>query len=124
MGRISFIHEPATDGRRASDFKGRQQDAALFGLTSAIEAFSVIDHSNADERRSGRKADHLKPTASNGRATLVNIQRAGTSRTYLPGELIFSQGDAADSVFYVERGAVKTAVISESGREAIVAILQ
>ena len=38
-------------------------------------------------------------------------------------DVIFSQGDAADSVFYVQSGKVKVAVVSEEGKEAIVAIL-
>ena len=36
---------------------------------------------------------------------------------------IFSQGDAADSVMYVQKGGVKLSVLSKSGREAVVAML-
>jgi CRP-like cAMP-binding protein len=36
---------------------------------------------------------------------------------------IFSQGEAADSVFYLRRGKVKLALTSQQGKEAIVAIL-
>lgn len=39
------------------------------------------------------------------------------------GETIFSQGDPADAVFYVQKGKVKVTVISEQGKEAVVAIL-
>jgi CRP/FNR family cyclic AMP-dependent transcriptional regulator len=35
----------------------------------------------------------------------------------------FSQGDPADSVFYIQRGKVKVTVVSEQGKEAVVAIL-
>ncbi len=37
--------------------------------------------------------------------------------------VIFAQGDAADAVFYIKKGKVKVAVISEQGREAVVALL-
>ena len=37
-------------------------------------------------------------------------------------QAIFSQGDAADSVMYVQRGSVKFTVVNESGKEAVVAI--
>ena len=37
---------------------------------------------------------------------------------------IFTQGQPADSVFYLQRGKVKLAVTSQQGREAIVAILE
>ncbi len=40
------------------------------------------------------------------------------------GERIFSQGDAADSVYYIRKGAVKLSVVSKQGREAVLAILE
>ena len=36
---------------------------------------------------------------------------------------IFSQGDAAKNVFYIQKGAVKLSVVNETGKEAVVAIL-
>jgi CRP-like cAMP-binding protein len=38
-------------------------------------------------------------------------------------EVIFAQGDAADAVFYIKKGKVKVAVLSEQGKEAVVALL-
>jgi CRP-like cAMP-binding protein len=38
-------------------------------------------------------------------------------------QVIFSQGDPADSIFYIQKGRVKLTVISEHGKEAVVAIL-
>jgi CRP/FNR family cyclic AMP-dependent transcriptional regulator len=38
-------------------------------------------------------------------------------------QAIFSQGDAADSVVYIQKGSVKFTVVHESGKEAVVAIL-
>jgi CRP/FNR family transcriptional regulator, cyclic AMP receptor protein len=46
-----------------------------------------------------------------------------TVATYQPTNVIFSQGDAADSVLYIQEGAVKLAVLSPSGKEAVVAML-
>jgi CRP-like cAMP-binding protein len=44
-------------------------------------------------------------------------------REYLEGESIFSQGDTASAVFYVQSGCVKLTVVSASGKEAIIAHL-
>jgi CRP-like cAMP-binding protein len=50
---------------------------------------------------------------------------AGTSVVaYQPGEIVFSQGDASDSVMYLQEGVVKLSVLSRSGREAVVAMLE
>jgi CRP-like cAMP-binding protein len=43
--------------------------------------------------------------------------------TYRKKGIIFSQGDAADAVFYIRKGAVKVCVTSKDGKEAVVAIL-
>jgi CRP/FNR family cyclic AMP-dependent transcriptional regulator len=37
---------------------------------------------------------------------------------------IFAQGDAADAVFYIQDGQVKLTVVSEHGKEAVIAILK
>src|SRR6516164_8042328 len=42
---------------------------------------------------------------------------------YAEGRIIFSQGDPADAVFYLQKGNVKVAVTSEHGKEAILGIL-
>lgn len=39
------------------------------------------------------------------------------------GTIVFAQGAPANSVFYIQEGGVKLSVLSESGREAVVAIL-
>jgi CRP/FNR family transcriptional regulator, cyclic AMP receptor protein len=38
-------------------------------------------------------------------------------------EILFTQGDPADAVFYIQRGKVKLTVVSDRGKEAVVAIL-
>ncbi len=37
--------------------------------------------------------------------------------------ILFSQGDAADAVFYIQEGKVKLTVVSQKGKEAVVAVL-
>ena len=37
---------------------------------------------------------------------------------------VFEQGDVADAVFYIQKGRVKLTVVSEQGKEAVVAILE
>lgn len=40
------------------------------------------------------------------------------------GQVIFAQGDNADSLFYIQKGKIKLAVVSRQGKEAVVAILE
>jgi CRP/FNR family transcriptional regulator, cyclic AMP receptor protein len=55
----------------------------------------------------------------------VYLESVGASRRvaeFRKKQAIFSQGDAADSVMYVQKGSVKLTVVNESGKEAVVAI--
>ena len=49
--------------------------------------------------------------------------RGRTIAKYRTDQIIFSQGEAADSVFFIERGKLKVTVVSEHGKEAVVAVL-
>ena len=57
-------------------------------------------------------------------AFLTTVDGGRTLSTYQINKAVFSQGDAADSVFYIQKGRVKVAVLSDEGKEAIVAILE
>jgi CRP-like cAMP-binding protein len=46
-----------------------------------------------------------------------------TISKYRKDQTVFSQGSPADAVFYIQKGKVKITVVSEQGKEAIVAIL-
>lgn len=54
------------------------------------------------------------------------LSKANGGRTiskYRKNQIVFSQGSPADSVFYIRDGKVKVTVISEQGKEAVVAVL-
>jgi len=55
---------------------------------------------------------------------LLTKLSVGKSRhEYLADETVFSQGDSANAVFYIESGKVKLTVVSKSGKEAVIAHL-
>jgi CRP-like cAMP-binding protein len=54
------------------------------------------------------------------------LARVGDGRsiaTYAKDQIVFNQGDAATAVFYIQRGKVKSSVVSEQGKEAVVRLL-
>jgi CRP/FNR family transcriptional regulator, cyclic AMP receptor protein len=57
-------------------------------------------------------------------AFLTTVDGGRTISTYGKDQVVFSQGDTADSVFYIQKGKIKVTVLSDQGKEAIVAILQ
>ena len=57
----------------------------------------------------------------------VFLAKVGTGKTILnfqKNQNVFKQGEPADTVFYIQKGRVKLTVLSEQGKEAVVAILE
>jgi CRP/FNR family transcriptional regulator, cyclic AMP receptor protein len=56
----------------------------------------------------------------------VFLGKVGKGRTLVPykkDQVVFSQGDAADSLYFVQKGKIKISVVSARGKEAVIAIL-
>ena len=54
------------------------------------------------------------------------LAQAGKGRTIWPypeNIVIFSQGQEANSLLYIQKGKVKVTVLSKGGKEAVIAIL-
>jgi CRP/FNR family cyclic AMP-dependent transcriptional regulator len=68
------------------------------------------------------KIQESKKTSFNPQTFLDTAGVARKVAEYRRSESIFSQGDAANSVMYIQKGGVKFSVVNESGREAVVAM--
>jgi CRP/FNR family cyclic AMP-dependent transcriptional regulator len=56
----------------------------------------------------------------------VFLAKTGDGKTiskYRKDQIVFSQGEVAEAVFYIQQGKVKLTVVSEQGKEAVIAIL-
>jgi CRP/FNR family cyclic AMP-dependent transcriptional regulator len=54
---------------------------------------------------------------------LATVNGGRSISKYRKGQTVFSQGKPADAVFYILNGNVKVTVVSEQGKEAVVAVL-
>lgn len=54
---------------------------------------------------------------------LAKVGEGKTILEFRKGEVVFTQGDAADSIYYIQKGRVKVVVIPEQGKEAVVGIV-
>jgi CRP/FNR family cyclic AMP-dependent transcriptional regulator len=59
----------------------------------------------------------------NPRIFLARVGEGKTISTYSKNQVVFSQGQVADAVFYIQQGNIKLTVVSKQGKEAVVAIL-
>jgi CRP-like cAMP-binding protein len=55
---------------------------------------------------------------------LTKVEQGKTTRAYRSKQVVFSQGDAADAVFFIKGGKVKLTVVSTRGKEAVVGVLE
>jgi CRP/FNR family transcriptional regulator, cyclic AMP receptor protein len=58
------------------------------------------------------------------RAFLARADGGVTVSIYRRGEVVFTQGDPADSIFFIQVGKVKVTVVSQQGKEAVIAFLE
>jgi CRP-like cAMP-binding protein len=57
----------------------------------------------------------------------IFLSRVGTGKTiskYRKGQVIFAQGDPAETIYYLQKGRVKVVVLSEQGKEAVVGLIE
>ena len=58
------------------------------------------------------------------KAFLLKVNGGRAISDYRKDQIVFRQGDPSDAVFYIQSGKVKKTVVSEQGKEAVVAILE
>src|ERR1700684_4083941 len=54
---------------------------------------------------------------------LAKVNGGRSISDYRKGQIVYTQGEPADSVFYTQSGKVRKTVVSEQGKEAVVALL-
>jgi CRP/FNR family transcriptional regulator, cyclic AMP receptor protein len=67
-------------------------------------------------------AKKVKKAPFDAKAFLATVDTGRSRSNYRTSELIFSQGDPADAAFFIQNGKVKLTVVSEQGKEAVVAL--
>ena len=63
-------------------------------------------------------------TAFDPATFVTKVANGKTIRDYRSKQVIFSQGDPADAVFFLQSGKVKLAVVSTRGKEAVIGVME
>jgi CRP-like cAMP-binding protein len=102
--------------------------AALDKFTNVTGHFqSIVRHSNTMSGKPLKTRKILKSSDIQGTFDGADfLANAGLGRRIIelePKETFFSQGDLADTVFYLQRGRAKLTVVSQAGKEATITLL-
>lgn len=84
----------------------------------------MVRNSPVTPRPRRRTSVSGKGTAYSAATTfLAKMGEGRATKVYPKNGIVFSQGDPADAVFYIQQGKVKLSVVSTEGREAVVGLL-
>ncbi len=76
-----------------------------------------------NNRTEGKDLKSAKIPPFNAQSFFASAGPGRNNMKYRPKENIFRQGDPADAVFYLEKGGVQITVVSDQGKEGVVAML-
>jgi CRP-like cAMP-binding protein len=79
-----------------------------------------------EEERQSEPNDDMTPKLKavfNPKLFLSKVGKGRTISAYRKSDVVFAQGDRADAIFYIQKGKVKLTVVSNAGKEAVIAIL-
>jgi len=110
--------ESDIDARRCAPV-GYHHESTFFRTHCYDSTRSFARNSQESPALMGKKIAQFKPQTflkqvGHGKTTLVSPKK----------QTLFSQGDSADAVFYIQTGMVKLSIVSQQGKEAVVAMLE
>lgn len=112
-----MFNQTEQEAFRVASLADAKKEMALPRMSqSARQAISEQSRKANQPLRSNREA---LPKISFDLGGVVTL-----NKSFATGEAIFSQGDIAETLMYIQKGRVKLSVASETGKEAIVAILR
>jgi CRP-like cAMP-binding protein len=113
------------DGAMTLQITPRAREISLALLKPGGSFEPMLKHSGRQGAQQQRERSVMKTADErpfDPQPFLAKVDGRSVSK-YQRRQIVFSQGDDADGVFYLQSGKVKTTVISEHGKEAVIAIL-
>ena len=118
---------------RSKPDAGSSLHRVLRDLSQEGVGMSTVHHLQGTNGRSvrARKHDSYKPKGTLPERSVcresIAVWDTGIGRTVLTSpkkQILFSQGEAADAVFYIQAGLVQLTAVSQQGKEAVLAMLE
>jgi len=78
------------------------------------------------EAQQSKEESSMRPqekSVFNAKSFLAKVGKGKVHSEHTKNKKIFAQGDLADAIFYIQKGKVKLTVVSQQGKEAVIAIL-
>ena len=98
--------------------------AAMFGMENRDE--KSYDGGTLASQTRGQEGRVMAPKhrpSFDPKSFLAKVGEGRSIERFGKDQIVFAQGDPSDAVFYIQKGKAKVTVVSEQGKEAVVAIL-
>jgi CRP/FNR family cyclic AMP-dependent transcriptional regulator len=92
-------------------------------LKAKVSVFVNLHAKNAALRKEIAEHQPRQTPHFDAQAFLTKVAERKSISEYRKRQVVFAQGDLADSIIYIQKGQVKLTVVSEHGKQAIVAVL-
>ena len=79
--------------------------------------------SDTDRSRPVSRMKRQEKQAFDPKTFLARADKGRTLAEYRKNDKVFVQGDTANAIFYIQKGKIKLTVVSQQGKEAVVAVL-
>jgi CRP/FNR family cyclic AMP-dependent transcriptional regulator len=112
-----------TGGKPIAGFQHRQYHGCVLAHSAAYFAGRSHNQKEAIEMVQLGDYGYVEKQSFDGAAFLANAGPGRRIVRFDPKSSFFSQGDSADSVFYLQEGRAKLTVVSQYGKEAIIRLL-
>jgi CRP-like cAMP-binding protein len=106
-----------------SDFAGGRMIGIYFGVGICYSFLASPCRRGKGQPLKGAFVRKRVKASFDPKVFLAKVGEGKTISKYRKDQIVFSQGQVADAVFYIQQGEVKLTVVSEQGKEAVVAIL-
>ena len=93
-------------------------------------ASAMMDNKRSGPRKAPEKPRKKEPSRDSAKPTSVGLmflkamEADGSATTFQAKQIIYRQGDPADAVHYIVTGKIQLMVVSEHGKEAVIAMLE
>jgi CRP/FNR family transcriptional regulator, cyclic AMP receptor protein len=89
-----------------------------------ISRVRSLERVKAKKTNGSRKtAERVDAPKFDAEAFLASVGTGRTAERYQRKKIVFRQGDSADAVFYIQSGKIEVSVVSQQGKERVIAIL-
>jgi len=104
--------------------EGESSERKNLGECAVVGEKKPVPRKPLKPAKAGKSHESAKEKRFDARAFLTSVGAGRSSAAFKAKDTVYRQGDAADAVHYIESGKIQITVVSEQGKEGVIAMLE